>query len=277
MPNHRGSDTATEAPVIPREPSNESFATAATGDGMPALEPVTEGMAAGYPVGLPTWWPRADTEPDEEPAEGREEDTFPWWPTHPDTEPGATTETYHTRTQLPGRLSLLVDPGAWTNLIGADLARKLARRAKEAGHNVTQNRMSNPLNVAGVGSGHQTAKFEMATSITVPTTEGPTLHKFEAPIVEGTGATLPGILGLRSMEAQRGLLDMENRQLILPGPGKIEYTLPPGSMVIQLEKAPSGHLVMPIDDFERVQRHQGGIPPRAIQLLAEPSSSSSSK
>ena len=56
--------------------------------------------------------------------------TLPWWPAD-----YAESGIYHTSTQLPdGRLSLIVDPGAWTNLMGANLSRKFATQAVATGH-----------------------------------------------------------------------------------------------------------------------------------------------
>ena len=175
---------------------------------------------------------------------------------------------YHTATQLPdGRLSILIDPGAWTNLMGANLARKLAQRALRQGLKPTQEEMPNPLTVSGVGSGSQRCQYKMVCPIAVPH-EGSEarLHHFDTPIVEGSGSNLPGLLGLRSLEEQRAVLDMGNRKLYLPGPGEIEVVLPPGSISIPLEKAPSGHLVMPVDAFEKLAKKESGLPERTVQL-----------
>ena len=45
-------------------------------------------------------------------------------------------------------------------------------------------------------------------------------------------------------------------------------TLPPLSVSIPLHKAPSGHLVMVIDDYEEVTTAKGGIPEASLQLHA---------
>ena len=76
------------------------------------------------------------------PASQVETQIFPWWPEldtakqiDGNTENSNQTEpVYLSSTQLPdGRLSIIIDPGAWTNLIGSDLARKLVTRALETG------------------------------------------------------------------------------------------------------------------------------------------------
>ena len=170
-------------------------------------------------------------------------------------------------TQLPdGRLSIIVDPGAWTNLMGANLARALAQRAISAGHRPQQVKMDT-LNVQGVGNGQQSCNFKLQCPIAVPHTDGKAhLHKISTPIVEGTGADLPGLLGLRSLETDRAILDTGNRKLYYPGPGEVKIILPPGSITIPLEKAPSGHLVMPIDEYDRTTKKTGGTPETSLQL-----------
>ena len=62
-------------------------------------------------------------------------------------------------------------------------------------------------------------------------------------------------------------MDMGNRMLHVPGPGDVQIILPPGSTSVPLRKVPSGHLVMIIDDFERVPKHpKGALPERTLQL-----------
>ena len=64
-------------------------------------------------------------------------------------------QAFHALTQLLGQLSMIVDIGAWTNLMGANLARKLAQRAIDCGYKPRQTRIERPLNIHGVGSGAQ--------------------------------------------------------------------------------------------------------------------------
>ena len=62
---------------------------------------------------------------------------WPWW-------------IFHQTTQLKDRLSFIVDPGAWTNLIGANLARKLAARAMKFGYRPIEEPMKT-MHIQGVG------------------------------------------------------------------------------------------------------------------------------
>ena len=200
--------------------------------------------------------------------------TAPWWPA-PGTEavPGA--PFFHAATKLAdGRLSMIIDPGAYTNLMGETLAKELAERAVSAGHTPTQMPLPKPLSIQGVGNGYQKCSHQILAPIAVPNGDGKaTLHSLHAPIVEGTGKDIPGLLGLQSLESMNAILDTGNHELILPGPGEVEYRWPAGTVSIPLRKAPSGHLVMVIDDFENATRSKV-LPERTVELLvSEPASS----
>ena len=92
------------------------------------------------------------------------------------------------------------------------------------------------------------------------------LHRITAPVVTGAGEHLPGLLGLRSLEHERAILDCGTKKLHLLGRGEAQITLPPGSVSIPLHKAPSGHLVMIIDNYEHMQSARGGIAEASLQL-----------
>ena len=223
----------------------------------------------------------ADRYDDAEMFGDRDMDLFPWWPVDSDGRPqlsdidpaAAMGMIYHSQTRLPGgQLSMIVDPGAWTNLIGADLAAQLARRATEAGHSPRQVPMDQPLNIQGVGNGTQQCTHQLVTPIAVHDSEGrATLHSLTAPVVQGGGRQLPGLLGLRSLESLGAVLDMGRQQLIMPGGGDRPHEWPSGTTIIPLQKAPSGHLVLVIDEFERAMacRNGAGLPERSLQLHAQ--------
>ena len=130
-----------------------------------------------FPVFTPpgTRDPSSDRTPWGSPTSQVEMQTFPWWPkfkqitenTGNDRDDNQTESVYHSSTQLPdGRLSVIIDPGPWTNLIGCDLARKQVTRALKNGLAPKQTKIK-PFNVAGVGKGTQTCKFGIHTPIAV--------------------------------------------------------------------------------------------------------------
>ena len=158
--------------------------------------------------------------------------------------------------------------------MGADLARKLATRALTTGHVPKQKPLAEPLNIRGVGNGSQACNWSVTCPIATPTgSSSSVLSTLTTPVVEGSGKELPGLLGLKTLESQRAILDVENRMLHFPGPGEVKIVLPPGSVSHPLEKAPSGHLVLVIDDYERVVAPQkGGVAEEPVNLLAQSAS-----
>ena len=75
------------------------------------------------------------------------------------------------------------------------------------------------------------------------------------------------------LKSRHAIMDIGNKQLIFPGAGPVEVTYPPGSTIIPLEEAPSGHLCMVIDDYKSVQKKTGGIE-TPLQQLKQPVSQS---
>ena len=84
------------------------------------------------------------------------------------------TAVYHTAAQIPGKLSVIVDTGAWTNLCGEGLAKQLATRASQNGKKVYDREMARPITVAGVGSGQQKCHWEVVAPVAIPHKDGPT-------------------------------------------------------------------------------------------------------
>ena len=97
------------------------------------------------------------------------------------------------------------------------------------------------------------------------------MFNLRAGIVEEPGENLPGLLGLDVLKSRRAIMDIGNKQLIFPGAGPVEVTYPPGSTIIPLEEAPSGHLCMIIDSYDTVVKKNGGAA-TPIQQLKQPGS-----
>jgi hypothetical protein len=152
--------------------------------------------------------------------------------------------------------------------MGENLAKAIGQRAVNHGLRPEQRKMSEPLNIQGVG-GHQKCEWQVTCPVAVPDGNGTSaLHRFSAPVVRQNGSNLPGLLGLKSMEEHRAVIDITRKMLIFPGPGDVEIKLPPGSIEIQLEKAPSGHLVIPVDSYENLVKRKGGLQNPTLELHA---------
>ena len=203
---------------------------------------------------------------------------LPWWPTNSGTDvisdASGTEDTpyYLASTDLPGgRLGVIVDTGAWTNLWGLHFAQRLAYKAQQAALQPKEERLRTPLYVAGVGNGSQQANWELNIPIATTNRDGTTTqHSMRAPAVEGDGRELPALLGLRSMQASDGVVETGVRQkrLTYPGPGGYEITWAPGAVHFDLESAPSGHLLIPVDNYDKLAPAAGGLQQRQLSLLA---------
>jgi hypothetical protein len=170
---------------------------------------------------------------------------------------------YHGNTKLAdGRQGLLVDPGAWSNLAGENWTQDMSKKAMSAGHNVAQGRLSKPMTVAGVGRDTDRAEWEVHMPIALLDSDGVgLLHEFRVPVIGGEGANLPALLGLQSMSRQNAVLEMAPgaEYLTLPGPGGYTVAWSPGTVRYKLEKAPSGHLILPCDEFDKVSTASTGL------------------
>jgi hypothetical protein len=138
----------------------------------------------------------------------------------------------------------------------------MAKKAIDAGLKVSETRVAKPLNVAGVGAGSNQAGWEIQVPIAVCDSEGhANMRAYKAPTARGEGKNLPALLGLQSMSKQNGVLEMApgNEFLTMPGPGGYTVNWSPGTVRYKLERAPSGHLILPCDAFIKLQQNPGGL------------------
>ena len=152
-------------------------------------------------------------------------------------------------------------------MFGKTLARKLCQVCVAAGYKPEQKHLEQKVSIAGVGDGANTIEHNYDGPIAIPTVNGQAeLFNLQAGIVEEPGENLPGLLGLDVLKSRRAIMDIGNKQLIFPGAGPVEVTYPPGSTIIPLAEAPSGHLCMVIDDYQSVPKKTGGIASPVQQL-----------
>ena len=61
------------------------------------------------------------------------------------------------------------------------------------------------------------------------------------------------------MKGKQGVLEMSEgkERLTFPGPGGYKIEWSPGTLYIPLVAAPSGHLIMPCGDFDKVSTSSG--------------------
>jgi len=162
---------------------------------------------------------------------------FPWWV--PDL-------AFHALVRLKGnREGLLVDCGAVSNLAGDAWLKRISGIARAFGQGTKVTEAPEQL-VEGVGAG--SSRITHTATVPIRTANGID-GTFIASIVQNS--ELPALLGLESLENNNALIDVANRRLVYVGKGGYELKLSPGSIVMQLEKVPSGHLLLPASEWKQ--------------------------
>ena len=171
------------------------------------------------------------------------------------------TMSFHSMSRLhDGRLSILLDIGSVGNLTGDATAREIAKKGLQHGKKPNQLVRDKPLNVSGVGKGSQKCLHNCKLPVALNKVGGGALSaNFETPVVPDS--ELPALLGLDTVRRCRGIIDTNTLRLYLLGPGEynIESILPSGTEMIQCELAPSGHMVIPCDSYDKENSEAGGL------------------
>ena len=153
---------------------------------------------------------------------------------------------YHSRVKLEHGESLLVDTGCIDALAGSEFIARVAECARKAGHGTEFRQLKKTITVEGVGQGSNSCAREACLPIAME--DGlTTMHTTS----EVPNSTLPGLSGLNVMERRHVLLDLVHKKYIEVGPGGFKLTLPPGSRVLNMHTAPTGHLMLPITEWNK--------------------------
>ena len=162
---------------------------------------------------------------------------FPWWP-----------NIYHTQVRLAsGQEGLLVDCGAMADLCGDKWADRVSKLAEAAGQGTKWSKIPN-ITVEGVGKEADVIDDQATIPICLEDGE---ISTFQAIVAKNS--ELPALYGLIRMTQQQAVIDTGNDRIIYPGPGGVKYQLSPGSKVYKLQRALSGHLLMPCAEWQKVQ------------------------
>jgi hypothetical protein len=169
---------------------------------------------------------------------------YPFWPT---------SIAFHTNVRLIGkdREGLLVDSGAVSNLAGDRWVDRTAKIAAEHGQG-TKTEARATQSVEGVGTGASTINQQATVPVCVSTGH---VGSFKTAVV--SDSDLPALMGLEGLERNRALIDISGRKLIYVGKGGYELKLSPNSIVMGLEKVPTGHLILPATEWN-VKRIKAG-------------------
>ncbi|CAE7448518.1 FTSH1, partial [Symbiodinium necroappetens] len=153
-------------------------------------------------------------------------------------------------------------PSYHTNVKLADGEEWLCDAASKLGQEPALIPRAANLSVGGVGKGAQTCRNDCRMPMTLTRADGSrAVGSFSGPVVQGSGC--PALLGLKSLQENRALLDLDKGLMRFLGEGEATLVLPPGSETFRLEAAKSGHLLLPIDPVP------AGAPPGEHHLFID--------
>ena len=102
----------------------------------------------------------------------------------------------------------------------------------------------------GVGKQAQEAVDNAKLPITLVGTDGSAEDgTFTTPVIKNSD--LPGLLGLNALEQKRAIIDHQTNTLYFLGQGPYDLSkaMPPGTTSYKLQKAQSGHLLLPVTGY----------------------------
>ena len=159
----------------------------------------------------------------------------------------------------------MVDTGSPGNICGSEWSREHEAESIRHGFYPEYTKRDKPMRCSGVGTGSQTADWNVRHRICLGTGDG-RIDNYEAP--ELPDSKTPALLGQISMRKLRTLIDTFSHKMYLVGPGGYEIRLSPGSEMLPLEESPMGHLMLPCSRFEQSnKRRQQGPPQPAVSFV----------
>ena len=175
---------------------------------------------------------------------------YPWWEIS-DAELQNNEESmisYHARVRLAKGESVLIDTGAIKPLAGDAWCNRAAAAAAAAGHGTVYEPLKNTLTVEGVGTGANRCTHRAV--IPVAFEDGMT-GTYSPAVVQDS--EIPALASFDILERRRVVLDCFNGKYYEMGPGGYDITLSPGSRVIHMHKAPTGHPMLPVTEWTSVK------------------------
>lgn len=180
---------------------------------------------------------------------------FPWWKTELNEQSSSlSTETqvpcYHSSVRLKDdREGVVLDTGAVFSLSGDQWVNRSKEIGEKFGHGSSVTQLDRPFGIEGVGQGSN--KVQQSAVIPIALQHG-IIGTFTTNVVNQS--PIPALCGLNPMISQRTILDLVNGKMILLGEGGYNLNLSPGSVVLDLERAATGHLILPTSEWSKAKQ-----------------------
>ena len=147
---------------------------------------------------------------------------------------------YHAHVRLHECEALLIDTGAVHDISGDKQMKKFAKIALENGQGSEFKPLQHRTSIEGVGG--TPSHCSQTGTVPIRLADGK-VSSYRATVIEDSD--VPALLGLATMTQERVLLDLIHDRYIKVGPGGFKLELSPGSTVLELKRAPTGHLMLP--------------------------------
>ena len=147
---------------------------------------------------------------------------------------------YHAHVRLYECEALLIDTGAVHDISGDKQMKRFAKIALENGQGSEFKPLQHRTSIEGVGG--TPSHCSQTGTVPIKLADGK-ISSYKATIIEDSD--VPALLGLATMTQERVLLDLIHDRYIKVGPGGFKLELSPGSTVLEMKRAPTGHLMLP--------------------------------
>ena len=173
-----------------------------------------------------------------------EDSRYTWhtWISYDDEDTTTTSKSYFGASdRLSEGEALLVDTGAYGNLVGSEWVKRMDANNSKHGLKPSHTRNIGKVTLGGVGDKTQ----ESHTEVIVPTVVDGVVDNFSAVMIDDNH--LPALLGLKSLQSNNAILDLRTNRLIIPNSPndvRIEFKQE-RTNVLQMQQAPGGFLMLP--------------------------------
>lgn len=155
---------------------------------------------------------------------------------------------YHSKVRLQFGESLLIDTGAIKPLAGDEWVKRAAAAAQSAGRGTSFVPLDRPLSVEGVGQGSSSCSHRAVIPIAM---EDGVTGTYSPAVVPNS--QIPALVGFDTLERRRVLLDCFQGKYYEIGEGGYDIQLSPGSRLLHLHKAQTGHPMIPATQWDKVK------------------------
>jgi len=153
------------------------------------------------------------------------------------------------------RSAVMVDLGSAINVGGATTVRTMANAAERYGYTTTFTEREEPIVFGGVGAGGTRCTHEATVTLAVRANgQSAMTVPLRMNVANGDQATMPAILGTRTLRKHDSVICLRKGQECIAFPGKQGYSIlwSPDTKIVPLTKTKQGHYVIEGDHYKDI-------------------------